>query len=223
MVSELPGFAQGSWWVQDAAAALPVRLLGDVAGRLVVDLCAAPGGKAAQLAAAGAHVIAVDRAAGRMQRLRQNFRRLGLAVETVIADATAWHPPQAVDAVLVDAPCTATGTIRRHPDVAWIKQPDDVPVMAAVQRRLLDSALAMTRRGGRVVYCACSLQPEEGTAHRDTVAALTEPCDIEPISADEVAGLGALVTERGEIRTLPCHLGDLGGMDGFFVLRLQRR
>jgi len=163
IVTDLPGFGEGAWWVQDAAAALPVNLLGDIKGRSVIDLCAAPGGKTAQLANRGAVVTAVDRSGKRLARLRENLGRLGLTAELITADAATWRPSQLADMVLVDAPCSATGTIRRHPDVARLKKPDDVAKLTGVQDRLLTAALEMTAPGGTVVYCSCSLQPQEGT------------------------------------------------------------
>jgi len=222
-IESLPGFAEGAWWVQDAAAALPARLLGDVAGRRVVDLCAAPGGKTAQLAAAGADVIAVDRSAPRLERLRSNLTRLGLNAAISIADATLWQPDQPADAVLLDAPCSATGTIRRHPDVPWLKQPNDVAKLTALQARLLQAALTMVRPGGLIVFCTCSLQPEEGPAHIDALLRNDAPVERVPIQPGEVGGLDSLIDTNGDLRTLPCHLSELGGIDGFFAARLRRR
>ena len=158
----LPGFAEGAFWVQDAAAALPARLLAARPGERVADLCAAPGGKTAQLVAAGAQVTALDRDPVRMARLRENLARLGLSAETVVADAAAWTPSAPFDAVLLDAPCSATGTIRRHPDIPHLKRPRDVAAAREVQERLLAAALRMLRPGGRLIYAVCSLQPEEG-------------------------------------------------------------
>lgn len=220
--SALPGYDEGAWWVQDAAAALPARLLGPVAGRRVIDLCAAPGGKTAQLAAAGAEVTAVDRSAARLARLRANLRRLGLEAQVVEADAAAWRPDRPADAVLLDAPCTATGTIRRHPDIARIKTAGDVARMAAVQDRLLRAAVEMTAPGGRLVYATCSLQPEEGP---DRIAALLQegaPVRLDGISATELPGLSGAIRPDGMVRTLPCHWNELGGIDGFFIARLER-
>jgi 16S rRNA (cytosine967-C5)-methyltransferase len=222
-IPALPGFAEGAWWVQDAAAALPARLLGPVAGRTVLDLCAAPGGKAAQLAAAGARVTAVDRAQGRVARLRANLTRLGLEVETVIADAVTWRPDAPADAVLLDVPCSATGTLRRHPDAAWLRTADDVKALGPLQQALLEAAIAMVRPGGAIVYCACSLQPEEGPGRVDALIGAGAPVARQPIGADEVGGLAELITPAGDLRTFPFHLGRQGGMDGFFAARLLRR
>jgi 16S rRNA (cytosine967-C5)-methyltransferase len=222
-IESLPGFAEGAWWVQDAAAALPARLLGDVAGKRVVDLCAAPGGKTAQLAAAGADVIAVDRSSPRLQRLRANLTRLHLLATTAVADATAWRPEPAADAVLLDAPCSATGTIRRHPDVPWLKRPTDVAKLVALQARLLQAAVAMIRPGGLIVFCTCSLQPEEGPAQIAALLRDGPPVERLPIRPSEVGGLDSLIDSNGDLRTLPCHLSEQGGIDGFYAARLRRR
>lgn len=221
-VSELPGFAQGAWWVQDVAAALPARLFGNVQGARIIDLCAAPGGKTMQLAAAGAKVVAVDRSVSRIGRVRENLARCGLEAETVVADATSWQPEQLADAVLVDAPCSATGTIRRHPDVAWLRHPDDVAKLADLQARLLAAAVRMVRRNGLIVYCVCSLQVEEGRDQICRLLARTPEVVRFPISAGDVAGLAEIVSADGDLRTLPCHGASFGGMDGFFAARLRR-
>jgi 16S rRNA (cytosine967-C5)-methyltransferase len=215
----LPGFAEGAWWVQDMAAAIPVRLLGEVGGRRVADLCAAPGGKTLQLAAAGAHVTAVDRSAKRLERVSENLARMGLAAAIVDAEVTAWTPEAPFDAVLLDAPCSATGTLRRHPDGLRLKQPADVAKLSALQGRLLEAAAAMVAPGGVLVYCVCSLEPAEGI---ERVASLPAGFRRRPIRADEVGGLAELLTPEGDLRTLPCHLAERGGMDGFFAVRLER-
>jgi 16S rRNA (cytosine967-C5)-methyltransferase len=222
-VDALPGFAEGAWWVQDAAAALPVRLLGDVSGQRVIDLCAAPGGKTAQLAAAGAKVIAVDRSESRLQQLRSNLARLGLEASAVAADAAVWQPGHPADAVLLDAPCSATGTIRRHPDVPWLKRAADVAKLMMLQDRLLRAAVAMTRPGGLIVYCTCSLQPEEGQERIEALLSSGAPVERMPVDPVMVAGQAEFVTAAGDLRTLPCHFGELGGIDGFFAARLRRR
>jgi 16S rRNA (cytosine967-C5)-methyltransferase len=223
MVEALPGFEEGAWWVQDAAAALPVRLLGDVTAKTVLDLCAAPGGKTAQLAAAGARVVAVDRAEARLDLLRRNLTRLRLSAETINADAATWRPETPAPAVLLDAPCSATGTIRRHPDVAWLKRPEDVTRMAAAQDRLLQAAVEMTAPGGVLVYCVCSLQPEEGPERIAALLAAGAPVERERIEPAEIGGLAELISPEGDLRTLPCHLAEQGGLDGFFAARLRRR
>lgn len=222
-ITELDGFNDGAWWVQDAAATLPVQLLGDVQGQTVIDLCAAPGGKTAQLAANGATAIAVDRSDKRLKRLHENMDRLGFNVETITADASEWQPETPVDAVLLDAPCSATGTIRRHPDLAWTKSQTDVAKLAALQGRLLRNAIDMVRPGGTLIYCTCSLQPEEGPRQIEALLSETDALQRVPITADEIGGLSDAITKDGDLRTLPCHWADVGGMDGFFACRLKRQ
>ncbi|MDS4011444.1 MAG: RsmB/NOP family class I SAM-dependent RNA methyltransferase, partial [Defluviicoccus sp.] len=222
VVTELAGYAEGAWWVQDAAAALPARLLGDVRGLRVIDLCAAPGGKTAQLAAAGAEVIAIDAEPARLVRVAENLARLRLKAELIAADASTWVPPAPADAVLIDAPCSATGTIRRHPDVPWLKAPTDLTALNALQDRLLAAAVRMVRPGGRIVYCVCSLQDEEGPARTAAFVHGGAPVQPLPVTADEIGGLDALVTADGALRTLPCHLAAAGGLDGFFAMRFTR-
>lgn len=221
-VAGLPGYDAGTWWVQDAAAALPVRLLGDVAGQTVVDLCAAPGGKTSQLAAAGASVIAVDRSQARMARLGENLARLGLEANCVVADAARWRPAEPAWAVLLDAPCSATGTIRRHPDIQRLKTEADIGRLTGIQDRLLAAALDMLRPGGTLVYCVCSLQPEEGEQRITEFLAGGAPAELVPIEAGELAGQGVFITAQGALRTLPCHWAERGGIDGFYAARLRR-
>ena len=224
-VPQLPGFDGGGWWVQDAAAALPARLLDDVRGKAVADLCAAPGGKTAQLAAAGAHVTAVDRSQPRLGRLRDNLARLGLQANVVRADATLWES-EPFDAILLDAPCLATGTIRRHPDIPWLKSEADLAKLSNLQSRLLDRAASLLKPGGTLIYCTCSLEPQEG---EQAVAALLErngDLRRRPIVAEEVGGLADVLTPDGDLRTLPCHLPDpdprMAGLDGFYAARIAR-
>jgi 16S rRNA (cytosine967-C5)-methyltransferase len=209
--------------VQDAAAALPARLLGDVRGKRVADLCAAPGGKTAQLAAASADVVAVDISASRLDRLSQNLRRLRLTAETVAADILEWQPPDPFDAILLDAPCTSTGTIRRHPDIPWLKKPGDVAALAALQARMIERAVGFLRPGGTLVYCTCSLEPEEGEAQQAATLARL-PLTLSPVAAGEIGGLAEAIAADGAVRTLPCHLAHaeprLSGLDGFFAARL---
>lgn len=218
-VTEIPGFESGEFWVQDAAASLPARLLAARPGEQVADLCAAPGGKTAQLAAAGAAVTAVDRDAARLARLRDNLRRWRFEAETVEADATSWRPAGPFDAVLLDAPCSATGTIRRHPDVPHIKRPRDVQALTEMQDRLLVAAVAMLRPGGRMIYSVCSLQPEEGAA-RIQAALARGGLRHDPFAPAELASLPEALTDDGYLRTLPCMWAERGGMDGFFAARL---
>jgi len=226
-VTTLPGFAEGAWWVQDAAAALPARLFGAVDGKSIADLCAAPGGKTAQLAQAGANVVAVDRSPARIARLRDNLTRLHLEAGVEVADATEWQGANGgFDGILVDAPCSATGTIRRHPDVAWLRQHVDFAGLTGLQGRLLRRAAAMLKPGGMLVYCTCSLEPEEGEQAISALLAEVPEMRRVPIEAGEVAGLAEIVTSEGDLRTLPCHLPHpeprLGGLDGFYAARLVR-
>ena len=222
-IARLPGYGEGAWWVQDAAAAVPARLLGDAAGKTVIDLCAAPGGKTAQFAAAGAEVIAVERSENRLKRLAENLERLGLGAATVAADAAAWQPPAPADAVLLDAPCSASGTLRRHPDIARLKGPQDVAALSAAQDRLLANAVTMVKPGGLLVYAVCSLQPEEGPER--IARLLSEHQDLErvPVAPAEVPGMSEAITAEGDFRSLPCHWGERGGLDGFYACRLKRR
>jgi len=222
-VATLPGYAEGAWWVQDAAAALPARLFGDLAGRDIVDLCAAPGGKSAQLAAAGARVTAVDRSTRRLDRLVANFDRLGLPIEAVAADALAWRPPGPIDGVLLDAPCTTTGAIRRHPDVPHLKAPEDVVRLSIVQENLLHAAIDMLPPGGTLVYCTCSLEPEEGPQRIEELLRSGAPVVRHSIDPDEVGALPDWITAEGDLRTLPCHFAEFDGVDGFFCARLVKQ
>ncbi len=225
-VALLPGFHEGAWWVQDAAAALPARLLGEVRERRVADLCAAPGGKSAQLALAGAHVTAVDRSAMRLVRLAENFTRLSLTAETVAADVLEWQPAEPFDAVLLDAPCTSTGTIRRHPDVPWLKGEAEISVLTNLQQRLLDRAVELTKPGGTLVYCVCSLEPEEGEEQIASLLARDPRVSRKPVAAAELSDFSDLISADGDLRTLPLHLPDKeprwGGLDGFYAARLLR-
>jgi 16S rRNA (cytosine967-C5)-methyltransferase len=228
-VTMLPGFSEGQWWVQDAAAALPARLFGDIDGKSIVDLCAAPGGKTAQLAQAGARVVALDRSPARMARLRDNLARLALAADAVVADAVEWQAADrdGFDGVLLDAPCTSTGTIRRHPDITWLRQEADIATLAGLQKRLLQKAAALLKPGGTLVYCTCSLEPEEGDQAIAALLAAESSLQRRPIEAAEVAGLSEIITAAGDLRTLPCHLPRpdprLGGLDGFYIARLFKR
>ena len=222
----LAGYAEGEWWVQDAAAALPARLLAVTPGEKVADLCAAPGGKTAQLAAAGAAVTAVDRSAPRLERLKTNMARLGLEVAVQVADAAVMEGEGLYDAVLLDAPCSATGTLRRHPDVAWTKDDQDVFRLAALQTRLLAKAVDLVKVGGRIVYCTCSLEPEEGEVQIRALLARDPRLERRPIDPSEIGGLAEAVTADGDLRTMPYLLPHpdprLSGLDGFFAARLVR-
>jgi 16S rRNA (cytosine967-C5)-methyltransferase len=220
-VTPLPGFEQGAFWVQDAAAALAARLLAPQPGERVGDLCAAPGGKTAQLAAAGAQVTALDRNPARLARLVDNLRHWRLNAETIAADAVEWRPETLFDAVLLDAPCSATGTIRRHPDVPRLKRPRDIRALAEAQDRLLTAAAAMLRPGGRLIYAVCSLQPEEG-GPRIEAAVARGGLVRAPFVPGELPGLPEALTPEGDLRTHPGLWPERGGMDGFFVARLVK-
>ena len=228
-VEELPGFAEGAWWVQDAAATLPARLLGDVAGKRVADLCAAPGGKTAQLAAAGARVTAVDHSAPRLTRLEANMQRLGFTdcVSSVQADLLDWKVSEPFDAVLLDAPCTATGTIRRHPDLMHLKTEADIERLAKLQARFLEAAAAMVAPGGTLVYCTCSLEPEEGEQQIAQFLAVHGDFSRAPITPANVGDVADWVTPLGDLRTLTSQMRldapFKSGMDGFYAARLVRQ
>jgi 16S rRNA (cytosine967-C5)-methyltransferase len=216
-VGTIPGFAEGRWWVQDAAAALPAWLLAPRPGERIADLCAAPGGKTVQLVAAGALVTAVERDPARLARLAENLARCRLEANLVQADVLDWTAPEPFDAVLLDAPCSATGTIRRHPDVPHLKRPRDVALACAAQSKLLAAAGRLLRPGGRLVYAVCSLQPEEGEP-RLAASGLRS----DPVHADELPGLPEAITAEGYFRTHPGMWREWGGMDGFFAARLVR-
>jgi 16S rRNA (cytosine967-C5)-methyltransferase len=220
-VDALPGYEDGTFWVQDAAATLPATLLGDVRGKVVIDLCAAPGGKTAQLAAAGAQVIAVEREAARMEQLKANLARLKLEAACVIDDARDWRPASPAPFVLLDAPCTATGTIRRHPELPWIKNASDVTLVSQGAGELFDAAGDMVAPGGLLVFAVCSLEREEGPEQVDAFLTRHPEFSRVPVTADDVFGHAEWISE-GDLRTLPCHLAERGGMDGFYAARLRR-
>lgn len=223
-IEELAGYTEGAWWVQDAAAALPPRLLGDVAGAEVADLCAAPGGKTLALAASGARVTAVDLSEDRLERLTENVSRLGLGdrVATRIADLLTWDPDRSFDAVLLDAPCLSTGTIRRHPDLLHLKRPSDLGRIVTLQGTLLDRAARMVKPGGLLVYCVCSLEPEEGEGVVEAFLSRAPEYRRRPIVPADFAGSIDWITRAGDLRTLPYHEPSPGmpGMDGFYAARL---
>jgi 16S rRNA (cytosine967-C5)-methyltransferase len=225
-IEALPGFEQGAWWVQDVAASLPAHLMGHVEGKRVLDLCAAPGGKTAQLALAGASVVAIDISKTRLKMLSANLARLGLAATTVAADATTWMPENRFEAILLDAPCSSTGTIRRHPDIPYLKSPKDIEDLAGLQARLLDNAASLLKPGGTLVYSTCSLELEEGEAQIAALLARNPDIKVDPILPDDVFGQEDWLQSPGFLRTFPYQL-DLGtpewsGMDGFFAARLKR-
>jgi 16S rRNA (cytosine967-C5)-methyltransferase len=225
MVEELAGYGDGEWWVQDAAVALPAKLFGEVGGRRVADLCAAPGGKTAALALAGARVTAVDISASRLDRLAANLARLKLSAELVRADVFAFEAAEPFDAVLLDAPCAATGTIRRHPDIPFLKHPEDVATLAELQAGMIERAVRVLKPGGVLVYCTCSLEPEEGEEQLARAVA-RHGLKNAPIAPAEIGGLAEAVTPAGAVRTLPSQLPNaeprLSGLDGFFIMRLVK-
>jgi 16S rRNA (cytosine967-C5)-methyltransferase len=225
-IESLPGYDDGAWWVQDVAASLPATLLGDVGGQTVADLCAAPGGKTTQLVLGGASVIAVDSSKTRLKLLAENLRRLHLEAELVEADATSWQPGGLFDAVLLDAPCSSTGTIRRHPDIPYVKSAKDIEALAALQARLLDNAARLVKPGGKLIYSTCSLEPEEGEAQIAAFLTRNGSFSLDPISPDELYGPAQWIEPSGCLRTFPYELkldsAEWSGMDGFFAARLIR-
>lgn len=222
-LTAMPGFSEGAWWVQDLAAALPALLLGKVTGQRILDACAAPGGKTAQLSAGGGLVTALDRSEKRMRRLTHNLKRLGLYAEVAVADLRTYEPDAPFDAVLLDAPCTATGTLRRHPDIGWKRSGEDVASLARLQAEMLAVADRLVRPGGALVYCTCSMEPEEGELQIERFLAASGNFRRDRIRPEEV-GLGRqMINGNGELRTMPSHFSDEGGMDGFFAARLIRQ
>ncbi|MCU0828515.1 MAG: methyltransferase domain-containing protein [Tabrizicola sp.] len=219
-VSAMPGYAEGGWWVQDAAASLPARMLEVRPGERVLDLCAAPGGKTLQLAAAGAEVTALDVSESRTARLRANLARTGLTAQVVVADALEWWPEGTFDAILLDAPCSATGTIRRHPDLPFVKDGSEVPGLVALQAQLLDRALGWLKPGGRLVFATCSLLPEEGEGQLASLLARHPGLVVERVDLPGIEP--GWWTEADGLRLRPDYWADRGGMDGFFMARLRR-
>lgn len=226
-IVSLPGFETGDWWVQDAAAALPARVLlsglRKIDGNDVGDFCAAPGGKTAQLAAAGLDVTAIDLSAARLSTVRENLDRLGLSAKIIEADLLEWSPEHPFSAVLLDAPCTATGTVRRHPDIPYLKKPSDVGRQSALQRDLLERTAQMVKPGGLLVYSVCSLQPEEGRQQIDAFLGAHDIYERNPIEDIELPAFAGCLTEVGDVVTLPSYLAEIGGTDGFYIARLKRR
>ncbi len=218
-ITQMEGFADGHWWVQDVAASIPAQLLGDIKGKRVIDLCAAPGGKTAQLIAAGAKVTAVEISKNRMNVLKSNLARLQMEAECVVADAYTWKPDFKPDAILLDAPCSATGTLRRHPDVALNKTARDIDRLAATQKKLLNHALDILPKGGKLVYAVCSLQPEEGEYQINTLLNERSDVSLTPVTSGLFA---TYTTPYGTLRTLPSHKPENGGMDGFFAALLTK-
>ncbi|WP_184450547.1 RsmB/NOP family class I SAM-dependent RNA methyltransferase [Rhizobium sp. BK538] len=225
-IPSLEGFAEGAWWVQDAAASIPAQLFGDLAGKRVADLCAAPGGKTAQLILAGGDVTAVEQSENRIKRLRANLDRLALSGETVASDLTKYQPAELFDAILLDAPCSSTGTTRRHPDVLWVKGPDDIAKLAALQERLLRHAITLLKPGGTIVFSNCSLDPTEGEEVAARVLSDTPMLERVAIDAKRWPGLESAISHLGEFRTTPDMLevpaGFAGGLDGFYAVVMRR-
>lgn len=221
-VEALPGYDEGAFWVQDFAATFPVRLMGDVTGKRVIDMCAAPGGKAMQLAARGAEVLAVDKSEPRLDRLVGNLERTGLSAELLCTDASDLQGIDPFDIVLLDAPCSATGTIRRHPDLPWIRDEETMASMTRLQDRLLDRAAVLTQPGGLLIYAVCSLEPREGEQRIEAFFERHSNFSRHAVTPDEAAPVADAITPLGDLRTLPCHLADQGGMDGFFICRMVR-
>ncbi len=223
-IADLPGFEDGAWWVQDASSALPVKLMGEVKDVRVLDLCAAPGGKTAQLAAAGAKVTALDRSAARMAVLAQNIKRLNLDanVQSIIEDGSVWKPKDKFQMVLLDAPCSATGTIRRHPDLLSLKSHKDQEGLMSIQERLLANAASLLESGGILVYCTCSLQKDEGERQIERFLETHPDFRRVPVRKEELGNIDGLINAEGEVRILPHSLAEQGGMDGFYISRLQK-
>ena len=225
-LTELEGYSEGAWWVQDVAASLPARLFGNIKGKRVGDLCAAPGGKTAELAVQGAQVTAIDLSENRLRRLRKNMERLGLQVETWAGNLKDYHPEKLFDAVLLDAPCSSTGTIRRHPDILWTKNYKDIVKLAGLQFELLNAAIELVEKDGIIVFANCSLAREEGEEMVEKVLSVRKDIELIPIMADEVGGIDDILTENGTLRTTPANLQgeipEMSGMDGFFAARFRK-
>ena len=220
-IEDLAGFAEGFWWVQDFASSLPVRLFGDVKGMTIIDLCAAPGGKTLQLSALGAQVTALDISPERLKLIRENLTRTKLDARTIAADARDWAPETPADGVLLDAPCTASGTIRRHPDLPWLKTEADLQACIGLQSELLEHAASMTKPGGLLVYAVCSLEPEECEEQTARFLSRFQAFKREPVTPAEIYD-PAFLSPEGDLRTLPYYWREKGGLDGFYAARLRR-
>ncbi len=221
-IRQLAGFAEGAWWVQDAAASLPARLLAPQPGEVIADLCSAPGGKTLQLAAAGAEVFAVELHPKRLELVQENLVRTQLSAACVVADASLWQPPESLNGVLLDAPCSATGTLRRHPDVALHRRPDELEKLVRLQDCLLENAAKLVKQGGRLVYSVCSLLPEEGPARISAFLNKGAPFRVEAVAFEDFGLPREAADETGGLRTQPSFWGETGGMDGFYMCRLRR-
>lgn len=222
-ITALTGFEDGHWWAQDAGAALPAQLLSARDGEAVLDLCAAPGGKTLQLASAGAQVTALDASPKRMRRVQQNLERTGLAAELVTDDGQSWGEAESFDAILLDAPCSATGTLRRRPDAAWIKAAEDVRSLMPIQAALFDNAVRLLKPGGRMVICTCSLQSEEGELWLSRGLERNSNLVLDQIAPDELPELETALLDDGSVRLTPAMWADRGSIDGFFIARLRKK
>ena len=222
-ISTMPGFEQGAWWVQDAAAAIPAQLLGNVSGKNVLDLCAAPGGKTMQLAAAGANVTALDMSAYRMERVRENLKRTGLSADIVVADMLKYTPAEKYDAILLDAPCSASGTIRRHPDLPHTKADLELAPVLELQKQMLERAASWLKPGGIMVYCTCSLLPAEGEAQTDAFLETHPGYEQIPVNPENHGLLPEWINSNGGMRLRPDYWADRGGMDGFFGAIIKKQ
>jgi len=221
-IRNLAGYDEGAWWVQDAAAHLPITLLGDIAGKRVFDLCAAPGGKTMALAAMGAHVTAVDISERRLERLKENLTRVGLSADVLIQDVRKWAPDELADIVVLDAPCSSTGTARRHPDILYSKSPEDIAKLTIVQNELLDAAAELVKPGGILMYITCSLQPEEGQDRVGAFLVRNNEFASQPITPEDLPEIPEAIDRQKNLRTLPSMLADRGGIDGFYAARLVK-
>ena len=221
-VTAMPGYDDGAWWVQDAAAAMPVRILDPQPGERVLDLCAAPGGKTLQLAAAGAAVMAVDASARRMERVSENLARTGLSAEIIVADALEWQPDASFDAILLDAPCSATGTLRRHPDLPFAKDGSEFPALFELQRQLIDRAWGWVKPGGRMVYCTCSLLIDEGEEQLRDARARHPEMQVDRTAPVRPGIEPAWIDADGGLRLRPDYWAEIGGIDGFYIAVLKK-
>ncbi len=219
-VSALPGFTEGEWWVQDFSASMPVRLMGDLYGKRVADLCAAPGGKTAQLILAGAKVTALDQSGNRLKRLRANLKRLGFEAETVEANMLKFQPDALFDAVLLDAPCSSTGTMRKHPDVSWTKDEKDIAKLAALQEQMLRHAVTLVNDGGMIIFSNCSLDPSEGEEMVGRVLSSDPRLERVRVEAKDLPGMETAINDDGDLRTIP---DMFGGVDGFYATVLRKK
>jgi 16S rRNA (cytosine967-C5)-methyltransferase len=222
-VKSLNGYEDGEWWIQDISASLPAKLFPDLEGKHILDMCAAPGGKTLQLASLSAVVTAIDRSKNRLKRLIENLKRTGLKAEVMTADASTFIPQRSVDHILLDAPCSATGTYRRNPDVMLHKTADDIQKLAKLQSRILEHAFSLLPPEGTLIYCVCSIEPDEGIDQINLFLKDNPKARRLPVTPEETDGLGEIITENGDILCLPHFLKEQGGMDGFYISRLTKQ